>query len=113
MPERNPEFTPEALTNLLVRRYGYDAADASGMVPELMAMQPAIKTAFLKWWMTGVLPDEPKYEGYSALSLAVAHDVQPVAAFLTLDWLATDPQTALQAIKGGYDQVFTDPSKSP
>jgi hypothetical protein len=106
-----PEFTPLALTELLVKRHGYDAADANGMVPELMAMQPAVKAAFLKWWETGILPEEPKYENYSALSLAVAHNLQPVAAFLTLDWLAVDPETAIEAIKGGYDQVFTEKGK--
>lgn len=102
------EFTEQRLTDLLVNRLNYGMADASGMVPELIAMQPAIKQAFVAWLEKGTIPDEPRYEGYSAQSLALKHNLQPVAAFLTLDWLATEPETAKRAISEGYDQVFPE-----
>jgi len=102
------EFTEQNLTDLLVRRLDYSMADASGMVPELIAMQPAIKKAFVQWLDSGTVPTEPRYEGYSAQSLAVNHNLQPVAAFLTLDWLATEPEVAKRAISEGYDQVFPE-----
>lgn len=102
------DFTEDSLSDLLVNRLNIPQADASGMIPELIAMQPPIKAAFVQWWSSGVLPEEPVIEGYSALSLAVNHRLQPVAAFLTLDWLATEPAIAKQAISQGYDQVFPD-----
>jgi len=102
------DFTEQNLTDLLVNRLNYSMADTSGMIPELMAMQPAIKAAFLRWWSSGTIPDEPRYEGYSAQSLALKHNLQPVAAFLTLDWLATEPEVAKRAISEGYDQVFPE-----
>jgi hypothetical protein len=102
------EFTEKNVHDLLTGRLGLSEADASGMIPEVLAMQPPIKEAFSRWLDTGTLPDQPKYEGYSAQSLATGQGLQPVAAFLTLDWLATDPEIAKKAISEGYDQVFPE-----
>jgi hypothetical protein len=99
------EFTEPDLSMLLVNRLGYSRADAHGMIAELIAMQPAIKAAFLRWWMGGVITDTPEIEGHTARSLMQEHNLNPVAAFLTLDWLATEPEIAKQAIRDGYDEI--------
>ena len=101
-----PELTRAALTDLMVNDLGYDMADATGMVDELLAMQAPIKVAFIKWWQTGDLPKQPVYEGYSVASLVQDHHLQPIAAFLSLDWLATEPEIARNAISQGYDEIL-------
>ncbi len=104
-----PEFTKSGLTHLLLS-LGYDPADADGMVAELLAMQPPIREAFVRWWQNGQsnqLPVQPAYEGYTPASLATQYNLRPVAAFLTLDWLATEPDVARKALSEGYDEILT------
>ncbi len=102
-----PDFTKAGLTDLLTRQLGYSGQDALDVTDDLLTMQPAIREAFIAWWRTGVLPSEPVYEGHSAASLAETHHLLPPSAFLTLDWLATDPLTARKALSEGYDTIIT------
>ncbi|MHB8628209.1 MAG: hypothetical protein ACYDBJ_10080 [Aggregatilineales bacterium] len=104
-----PEFTKAGLTQLLLG-LGYDPADADGMVAELLAIQSPIRDAFMRWWQNGQtsqLPAMPTYEGYTPASLAAQYNLRPVAAFLTLDWLATEPDVARKALSEGYDEILT------
>lgn len=104
-----PEFTKAGLTRLLLN-LGYEAADADGMVAEMLGMQLPIRVAFIEWWQNGQinqLPESPTYEGYSPASLAKQYNLRPVAAFLTLDWLATEPEVARKALSEGYDEILT------
>jgi len=104
-----PDFTKAGLTELLLG-LGYDSADADGMVAELLAMQPSIRAAFIQWWgrgQSGQLPASPSYEGYTPATLAAQYNLRPVAAFLTLDWLATEPEVARKALSEGYDEILT------
>lgn len=103
------EFNRADLSALLLS-LGYSAGDADGMLPELLAMQPPIRQAFTTWWaqQTGMLPTTPVYEGYNPASLAEQYHLRPVAAFLTLDWLATEPETARKALSEGYDEILSD-----
>ena len=103
------EFTKAGLTRLLLD-LGYEAADADGMVGEMLAMQLPIREAFIEWWRNGQtdqLPEAPTYEGYTPASLARQYNLRPVAAFLTLDWLATEPDVARKALSEGYDEILT------
>ncbi len=106
------EFNKTDLTALLLS-LGYSPADANGMLPELLAMQAPIRDAFIRWWRktpndkTMSLPIQPTYEGYNTASLADQYHLQPVAAFLTLDWLATEPAVARKALSEGYDEILT------
>ena len=107
------EFNKTDLTALLIS-LGYSAADANGMLPELLAMQPPIREAFIHWWQqsptnqTPKLPVLPAYEGYNPASLADQYHLRPVAAFLTLDWLATEPDIARKALSEGYDEILSN-----
>ena len=101
------EFTEAGLTELLTTKLDYAPADAARVTAELLVMQPPIRAAFMEWWKSGTLPDHPAYEGFNPATLAVQHGLNPPAAFLTLDWLATDPQTARKALSEGYDTIVT------
>ena len=101
-----PDFSEAGLTDLLTKSLGHDPADAYGMVQDLLAMQPNIQAAFIDWWQHGIIPSNPTYEGYTPASLATDYKLQPVAAFLTLDWLATEPAVALKALSEGYDEIL-------
>jgi hypothetical protein len=106
------EFNKADLMALLIG-LGYSAADANGMLPELLAMQAPIREAFMHWWQqspanqTTNLPVQPVYEGFNTASLANQYHLRPVAAFLTLDWLATEPEIARKALSEGYDEILS------
>ncbi len=36
------------------------------------------------------------------------HKMNPIAAFLTLDWLIREPEQAIESLKHGYDFIKTD-----
>ncbi len=101
-----PEFTEAELTDLLIKKLGYDPADAHGMVQDLLAMQTDIQDSFMDWWRHGIIPSKPEYEGYNPATLATEYRLQPIASFLTLDWLATEPDVAKQALSQGYDEIL-------
>ncbi len=106
MVDATPQFTEAALHDLMINRLGYDPADAHGMVQDLLAMQPDIQESFIDWWQSGALPTYPQYEGHNPASMAAEYRLQPIAAFLTLDWLATEPDVALKALSEGYDEIL-------
>ncbi len=101
-----PDFSQEGLTTLLVDNLGYAPADAHGMVQELLAMKSDIQNAFIDWWQHGIVPSKPEYSGHTPASLATEYHLQPVASFLTLDWVATEPEVALKALSEGYDEIL-------
>ncbi len=76
------------------------------MVRDLLAMQPDIQNSFIDWWHHGIIPSSPQYEGHTPASLTTDYHLQPVAAFLTLDWLATEPEMANKALSEGYDEIL-------
>jgi hypothetical protein len=46
-------------------------------------------------------------EGYSIERLMKEFGMNPIAAFLALDWLIRDPDTARALIKRGFDRIVT------
>jgi hypothetical protein len=69
-----------------------------------MISQQVIKTAFLKWWRTGEFT-QIEVESYTWKSLMEQHNLNPIAALLTLDWLTREPEKAKQSLTKGHDFV--------
>jgi hypothetical protein len=65
---------------------------------------PEVKDAFTTWWQDGTLPFL-EVEDYSVSTLIEEHDMNPIAAFLTLDWLAREPHLAKKSLRKGHDYV--------
>ncbi len=96
-------------TQLLIPRltseYGYPQKGAQLVADKLVACSPSIVQAFERWWASGNLPDDFQVEGYSPQSLFNEHGMNPIAAFLTLDWLGREPEKALASLRKGHDRV--------
>jgi len=88
----------------LVREFGYADWHAPRVADDIASFALPIAEAFSRWWQTGELPTMD-VEGYTAARLAAEWHLQPVAVFLTLDWLLRDPEQAVAALRRGYDHV--------
>jgi len=72
----------------------------SNMVEKIKAMDPELLAVFSLWCDNGKTPDI-EVEGFTFESLVNDYDMNPVGAFLTLDWLRKEPEKASQEIKRG------------
>lgn len=98
-------FTLESLIPRLCYEFNYPENGARILVSKLIKCNPIIQNAFSIWWEKGIIPSELEIEGYSMERLINEHGMNPIAAFLTLDWLLREPQKAKQSLQKGHDQV--------
>jgi hypothetical protein len=92
------------LVTRLVSEFGYPLQGAQMVAEKLLACGPEIKAAFLYWWNEGSL-DDLVVEGYTVQRLMEEHGMNPIAAFLTLDWLMREPEKAKVSLARGHDRV--------
>ena len=60
--------------------------------------------ALEEWADNGKEPDM-EIQGYSYARLVKEYDMRPIGAFLTLDWLRRDPETAVAALRRGIRKI--------
>jgi len=97
-------ITASELLPRLVGEYGYSARGADLVANKLVMAAPEVQEAFLHWWATCEFP-EIQIEGHSLESLVAQHSMNPIAAFLTLDWLLRAPAEAKASLARGHDRV--------
>ncbi|RYX83578.1 hypothetical protein EON83_14360 [bacterium] len=78
----------EAIISGLSER-GLPIWGAAVVAPQIGALRPPLREAFLSWWQTGEVPDI-SVQGQSAQSL-VDSGVHPLGALLSLDALERSP----------------------
>jgi|GEM_PF-579734 len=98
-----------AIMHRLVSELGYSDRGASLVTDRLEASDARIQSGFLKWWNTGQI-ESVEVEGYDVQRLMREHQFNPIAAFLTLDWLIKEPVSAKAALARGHDRVELKPS---
>ena len=94
----------EELVPRLVSEFAYPEEGALVVAEKLAACQPSVKEAFSLWWTEGRLSCQ-EIEGFTLETLMTEHGLKPIGAFLTLDWLAREPEKARAAIERGHDRV--------
>jgi hypothetical protein len=94
----------EAIISRLATCQGYSKREAERAAQELTNLPPHVYEAFARWWTTGETPSI-ELAGFSVERLVREWQMTEVAAFLTLGWLAEDPDAALAAIREGVDRV--------
>ena len=94
------------LVDGLITRFGYPKSGANLISSKLVHLQQPIKSAFKDWWLLGEKPNA-EIEGYTFESLMESHGMNPIAAFLTLDWLIREPQRAKESLNRGHDFIKT------
>lgn len=95
---------PDSLLPRLLAEFGYPEEGARLVATDLCNSTPQVQSAFLRWWTTGEVP-RLSVAGYSTQDLIEQHGMNPIAAFLTLDWLAREPEKARTALRRGHDRV--------
>lgn len=89
----------EKLKALLLEE-GYPTHMLENTIQKLLILQPQIKKIFNVWIETH---NEPSLsiEGYSFNCLVQNYGMNPIGAFLTLDWLLREPEKAKKALQLG------------
>lgn len=96
--------TSNELLARLIDAFGYPAATAEAAAQKLLELRSELRPAFESWWSTGELPDVEVGE-YSVGRLMEELEMNPIAAFLALDWLVREPDEAKQTLARGYDRI--------
>lgn len=96
-------FTTADLVSRLIGEFSYSPHAADITARELVAADPRIQEAFSHWWDTGEIV-ALEVEEYDIQRLADEHGMNPIAAFLTLDWLLKEPEAALASLARGHDR---------
>lgn len=94
----------EEIVARLVSQWHYPAPGAVGVADRLTQLSPQLREAFAAWW-SGQNEPEVEVEGYTFDHLVRGHGLNPIAAYLTLDWLARDPVRAREALQTGHDRI--------
>ena len=102
--ERLTELSLEFLVPRLIAEFGYPAEGARIVAEKIAACGPQVRAAFAMWWQTGELTDL-EIEGYTVERLMAEHNMKPIAAFLTLDWLGREPEKARASLRRGHDRI--------
>jgi hypothetical protein len=94
-----------AIVSRLMDKEGYSKREALRAAEDLACLPPAVHEAFIQWWTTGEETPPIEIAGFTTSRLIDEWQMTPVAAFLTLGWLAEDPESALAAMREGVDRI--------
>lgn len=98
------EMDIEMMENRLRKEYGYPPKGAELVARQLSQLNPKLFDEFMRWWESGKIP-EIEIEGYTLTRLMREHRMNPIASFLTLDWLLRDPEKAKASLEKGHDRI--------
>ena len=87
----------DKLMEVLVDKYDYKNSQVGAVADKILAFDPRVAAAFGKWMETGVI-DETEVAGYTVAGIIAKKKMKVVGAYLTLDWLAREPEQARQAL---------------
>ena len=78
----------------LVDDFDYPEANVDMVVEKINAMSPDVYAAFEEWFNTGAIADV-EVEGFNYASVKEKRaKMNPIAVYLTLDWLTREPVRA-------------------
>jgi len=98
-------LNPQNFLPRMIDEFGYSEESAAEIIEDLSNCSEQIRSAFLHWWNTGVLPDI-EIEQYNVSRLKKEYGMNPIGALLSLDWLLKEPDEAKAALKRGYDEII-------
>lgn len=93
-----------AIITRLEQDFKYPPQGAELVATRLAGLQGPLRDAFVRWWESGTLPDLT-IGGYTVERLMREQRMNPIASFLTLDWLEREPEKAIASLKKGHDQI--------
>ena len=81
------------LKKYLIEKLDYNKRTAVETIRDIRKMTPVIRKAFLVWFTTGKTP-EGDLCGINYNNLLTYRNLNPVSAFLAIDWYVKDPKNA-------------------
>lgn len=81
------------LKKYLMEKLNYNEKTAIITIRDIRRMKPDLRQAFVIWFTKGEEPSGMLY-GINFRNLVTYKKMNPVAAFLAIDWYAKDPKTA-------------------
>jgi len=87
------------LLDILIKE-GYPEFMHEKTILKIQNFNEQISMVFKKWVVDNITP-QITIEGYSFEYLVHTMKMQPVGAFITLDWLVREPEKAKQALRQG------------
>jgi prophage antirepressor-like protein len=88
----------------LIKEFGYPETTVNRVAEALAQFQEPLASAFINWWESGVLPTI-ELEGYTISRLQKERGMNPIAAFLTLDWIQREPEKALRSLSKKWREI--------
>jgi hypothetical protein len=95
----------QAFIERLVKEYGYSPKGALLVWGKVESLNEPIHSAINQWWEDNLIPGIA-VQGYTVELLVAKHAMNPIAAFLTLDWLIREPEKALASLNKGHDKII-------
>lgn len=95
----------------LISEYEFSPEHAEAIAARLLDSAPALRGAFLRWWVTGKI-EEIEVDGYTLHGLVHEQGMHPIGALLALSLLTIDPEAArleLERIEGTETPGGVDP----
>lgn len=97
-------ITNAEIIELLKSKAEFSKDEAEYVIKKVEHMREDIKDALVDWLKSDKEP-EIAVEGFTMRSLSDSYSLEPVASFLTLDWLSREPLKAKKSLARGYDEV--------
>ena len=93
------------LRERLIDDFDYPEVNVDMVVGKIEAMSPDVYAAFEMWYNTGNVVDI-EIEGYNFAAVKEKSEkMNPIAVYLTLDWLAREPVKAKAALMRPYSPL--------
>lgn len=99
------EYPRQKIKEILINQWGYPLKQADGVIKKIFKMESSILEAFYSWLKTEELPDEPNFHGCTPRLLYDTYPLKPPAAFMLLDWIRREPQSALNALREEHGRL--------
>lgn len=88
----------ENIIKILVEEKEYDKCQTERLAPKIDAVDDEIKSSLVAWIESGQV-SSPEYSGYTVEKILKEKPGMTVlAAYLALDWIRKDPETAIKAV---------------
>lgn len=97
--------TEEIRKKVIERFPEYGNKSLERVIDDIEEMDDKLRLELEKFLGTGILP-QLLIEGYSFERLKKEFNMNPIAAFLTFDWLKKEPEEARKALERGYDEII-------
>jgi len=96
----------EAIKKKILKKFPvYDEKNIEGVSCDIEEMDKDLRMELENFLETGIAPSI-ELEGYSIERLKKEFGMNPIGAFLTLDWLKKEPEEAKKSLERGYDEII-------